>query len=507
MSVESLEFECLVVGSGISGLSAALEALRADKSLCVVTKSSIKEGSSKYAQGGVAVSAGKDDKPVRHYNDSLAVGEGLCDEKALAVMTKEIGGRIQELIGWGARFDTNSDGTLDLSLEAGHSRRRVAHYKDATGAEIEDCLIRKVREYDYTMLEETSMTDLVVDAGVCTGAIVQTPGGPRQILADSTIIATGGCGQLFEKSVDSVVATGEAIGMAYLQGALIQDMEFIQFHPTAIDADTGERMLLVSESLRGEGARLVNSEGIEFMEEVDSRGALAPRDITARAIWTQIQSGKKTYIDARGLDFDFQERFPTVYENSMDCGIDPTCDLIPVTPSAHYCIGGIKTDIDCQTNIAGLYAVGEAACTGVHGANRLGSNSLAEALVFGARCGRKIAEKKAGLREGQEPRKKIVCPAQNSEDKGEVVDEIRKCMWKNASLIRTRKRLEAALGELDEIDDRTSTPPHSISALVCARLIVQAALERRETRGVHYRSDFPRKNPEYGKNTIQKNTK
>lgn len=497
--VEDFEvYSCdvLVAGSGIAGLRAAVGVLEAGLDVVVATKSSLDEGSSRYAQGGVAASFHEKDTPVRHYRDSFSAGCGLSNPESLKLMVEEIPGRITELSENGCRFDTRDDGSYDLALEAGHGERRVLHYKDYTGEEIERCLLEWVGHYDYDILEQTSLIDLNMRGGRCVGGIINREGALAVVNANSTILATGGCGQLFEKSVDSEVTTGEGIGMCYSHGAKAMDMEFIQFHPTAIDAGDRKRMLLVSESIRGEGAKIVDSDGEEFPLKDDARGSLAPRDVLSRSIWNQLEKGIKVFLDATGIEQDMETRFPTVFENCMKSGIDPRETPIPITPAAHYSIGGLMIDVDCRSSIPGLYAVGETACSSVHGANRLGSNSLAEAIVFGARCGEHAAGiKSAGLR--------FEAPENAGSTKSGFgsLGNIRSTMWENLGVIREQAGMQKAQDKIRCLMEKEGDTITRYS-MTTALLVINSALERRESRGVHYRKDCPETSSQYNRHII-----
>ncbi len=392
MQKETVDF--LIIGSGVAGLRAAIE-LAPHGSVLVVTKDRPSESSTEYAQGGIAAVMSDEDQVGIHFDDTLKAGDGLCKEDAVKTLVEEGPDRIMELIGWGAEFDKEGT-TLDLTIEAAHSRRRILHsHGDSTGKELERVLLKKVRSLPSVRKYPFAFTvDLIVCDGECRGAYVLREGEITALFARATILTTGGAGQLFSRTTNPLVATGDGMAIAFRAGAILEDMEFVQFHPTSLYYPTAPHFLL-SESMRGEGAVLLNIHKQRFMPDYHQLGELAPRDIVSRAIISEMvkTESNHVFLDLRHMGKKFvKKRFPKIHETCLQYDIDITEDLIPVSPAAHYIMGGIKTNRDGETNIKGLYAAGEVACTGVHGANRLASNSLLEGLVYGARTGRAAVE-------------------------------------------------------------------------------------------------------------------
>ncbi|MCC6346415.1 MAG: L-aspartate oxidase, partial [Nitrospirales bacterium] len=387
--MQDLKTDFLVIGSGVAGLRAAVELSRYGNVL-VVTKDSPTESSTEYAQGGVAVALSDEDEVGIHFEDTIKAGDGLCREEAVRVLVEEGPERILELIEWGASFDR--EGTkLAFTMEAAHSRRRILHAQgDSTGKELERVLIQKCKTLPTLQrLPFCTAIDLIVEGGICRGASVLRDSDTLVVRAKATLLATGGSGQVFSRTTNPSVATGDGMAMAYRAGAVLEDMEFVQFHPTALFVPSAPQFLL-SEAMRGEGAILRDIHGKPFMQEYHPSGELAPRDVVSRAIVSRmVETGSRhVSLDLRHLDAEFiRNRFPRIHTTCLRYGVDITKDLIPVSPAAHYIMGGVKTDLDGATGIPGLYAAGEVACTGVHGANRLASNSLLEGLVYGFRAG------------------------------------------------------------------------------------------------------------------------
>ena len=490
----------IVIGSGIAGLRAALELARKGR-VVVLTKDRIDESNTEYAQGGVAVALSDDDEIALHVEDTLNAGAGLCDEKAVRVLVEEGPRYITELIDWGTEFDREG-GELAFTREAAHSRRRILHARgDSTGREIVRALLsRAKREPNITFLAHAATLGLLVEGGLCVGVEYIDPSESllRTMRAKAVVLATGGAGQIYSQTTNPEVATGDGIAMAYAAGAMVCDLEFIQFHPTVLAAPGAPRFLL-SEALRGEGGRLRNDAGEAFMGRYDEREELAPRDVVSRSIVSEMtRTGRQwVYLDLTHLDAKFlRERFPKIHLTCLRYGLDITKDQIPVSPAAHYIMGGVKTDIDGRTTLAGLYAAGEVACTGVHGANRLASNSLLEGLVFGARAGAAAVKDVLNfeLQAASGAKTVDISPSDWMFDP-QTRYRIQELMWQKVGLIRRQSELESALTELKHLANQaTNTRTRNFATL--ARLITEAALWREESRGGHYRADFPKRDDE-----------
>ena len=497
----NLECDFLIVGSGIAALRAAIEVAGAGQIL-MLTKGGAAEGSTAYAQGGIAAAVGPDDSPERHAADTRAAGDGLCREDAVRVLTAEGPRYVRELIEWGANFERESDGTLALGREGAHAVRRVLHARDATGREICRALWQQIAGHSrIQVIEHAWAVDALVVDGRCTGVTFLDPRGqPAVAMAAATLLATGGAGQVFRETTNPPVASGDGIAIAYRAGARVTDLEFVQFHPTALAVDGSPRFLL-SEALRGEGARLVNDAGEPFMQQVDPAGDLAPRDRVARGIAREIdRTGGRVYLTLEALPPDFvRRRFPIITEACRAAGLDLARDRVPVGPAAHYIMGGVEADLSGQTSVAGLFAAGEVACSGVHGANRLASNSLLEGLVFGAAAGG--AMQKWVARYGRPSRVSAAQIRKPAPAPSVVAEsEIRDLMWQEVGLFRDRAGLSRALRALDEWEaGRESTPQDVTEARIASmvtvgRLIARAAVRRAESRGAHFRTDVPTRN-------------
>jgi L-aspartate oxidase len=500
----------LVIGAGVAGLRAALE-LAEHGTVLVVTKEAVRESNTHYAQGGIAVAMEGDEDVALHLKDTVAAGDGLVNRAAAETLVREGPLRVAELIEWGAQFDRNG-GALLRTREAAHSRPRILHANgDATGAEIGRALAGLARIHKRIQFAEwTTVTKLVVVDERVSGVDLLDPNGAvYRMAARAVLVAAGGAGQLYEHTTNPAVATGDGIALASRAGAALQDMEFYQFHPTALSLP-GVPAFLLSEALRGEGAWLRNGQGERFMERYDARLELAPRDVVARAVWREgvgaTGETRPVYLDMRHVTgVDLHQRFPGISAFLAKHGLDLHRDLIPVRPAAHYLMGGVRTDLDGCTNVRGLFAAGEAACTGLHGANRLASNSLLEGLVFGARAARAMLADSQPLVKMPEPE-----PAARSEASVErveaIVQEVRKTMDRCAGLLRDEAGLRVGLAsqascaeELDRIA-RQSMPSRQLveaqSLCAVAEAILRSALVRTESRGAHYRTDYPKRDDE-----------
>jgi len=490
--VNRLRTRLLVVGSGVAGLHTAWRASDS-ADVVVMTKRTLFDSATAYAQGGIAAALGAGDSPTLHRKDTLAAGGALCDADAVEVLVKEGPARVRELHAAGVRFDLEPDGDFKLGREAAHSRSRIVHaHGDQTGAEVARTLITRVRESSRVrVIEQARVLELIVDAGVCAGVRASVAGRATEIIADATVLATGGCGQVYRYTTNPDVATGDGFAIAHRAGVRLADMEFVQFHPTALD--TPENPLsLISEAVRGEGAILRNDAGERFMPKRHRLAELAPRDVVAREIFRERRGGKKVWLDATKLGDVFATRFPGIFAICMARGIDPRREPIPVTPAAHYMMGGIVTDLTGRSSLPRLYACGEVSNTGVHGANRLASNSLLEGLVFAERVARDIVTTPAL---GAEPpvTEWKVPPLMDRGAAQVAANAIRDTMWQHAGIDRTAKGLRRCVSDLGEIAERLLEGATEERNMVdTALLIAEAALLRKESRGGHYRSDFPR---------------
>ena len=486
----------LVIGSGVAGMTAALEAVDSND-VTLLTKSDLSQSNTRYAQGGVAVVTTEDDSVESHIADTLIAGAGLSDEDAVQVLCDEGPEAIDGLIDRGVKFD-QVDGHLAHGLEAAHSHARILHAGgDATGAGIAYALIDRMRESEITIRESTTAVDLVIeglpDGGHRAVGVRLLDG--EVIRADRVILATGGAGQLFPYTTNPEVATGDGVAMALRAGAVVSDLEFYQFHPTSLDAPGN---FLISEAVRGEGAVLIDREGKRFMPAIHPDAELAPRDVVARAIATQMaqQSGAPVRLDCTHLGADFlATRFPNIDAACRAQGFDWANAPIPVTPAAHYWMGGIRTDEWGRTSIPGLYAVGEVACNGLHGANRLASNSLLEGAVYGPRCIAALADPPAAEdRDAQWPQPSILDLADHVDADDFTRDDLQTLMWGAAGLSRSGDEMRAASQRLAAFSTPRVTDAKSAedaNLLIVSRAVMAMALAREESRGGHYRSDFP----------------
>ena len=496
----------LVLGCGIAGVRAAIELARAGQVL-VLTKGDLYESSTQYAQGGIAAAVSEDDEVSLHLQDTLVAGDGLCSEDAVRVLVEEGPKLIHELIEWGMKFDR--DGTkLAFTREGAHSRSRVLHaHGDSTGREILKALMAKAKSIPQIRVEAHAFVlDLLTADGRVVGAeyLDEQSNKTHRIYCDSVLLATGGLGQVYKETTNPNVATGDGIAIAWRAGAILSDMEFVQFHPTALYVKSAPRFLL-SEALRGEGAQLRNIDLERFMLRYHEAAELAPRDIVSRAIVMEMQRSRSefVYLDMTSLNAaHIQKRFPRIYATCMEHNLDITTDLIPIRPAAHYAMGGVATDLNGATNLKGLYAAGEVAATGVHGANRLASNSLLEGLVFGSHAARAMAEQKSAslvtpALEATPASAAATNPGNPLKEVEKAVCEIRRVMWEKVGVIRSAEGLQNAVKHLEAL----ALPPaitsrqyyEALNILEAARAIARSALARKESRGAHYRTDHPLK--------------
>jgi L-aspartate oxidase len=498
--------EFLIVGSGIAALRAALE-LAASGDVLLLTKAASAEGNTGYAQGGIAAAVGDDDDPRLHEKDTLAAGDGLCDVNAVRILVGSGPADVHELMDWGAAFDRQPDGEIALAREAAHSVRRVLHARDTTGRTIGGTLWAKTAAHPRIhAVEHARATAILIEDGRAVGVEYLDPGGGRRTArAKATLLATGGAGQVYRETTNPEVASGDGIALAYLAGARVADLEFVQFHPTALQV-AGQPRFLLSEALRGEGARLVNADGEALMARYEAAGDLAPRDRVSRAIVRELgRTGRPVYLSLQHLDATMvHTRFPHIAAACRAAGLDLARDPVPVSPAAHYVMGGVETDLDGRTSVPGLFAAGEVACTGVHGAIRLASNSLLEGLVFGRRAGQAMAQTVAGAWPARFAARLVPATASATVETAATPTEaaVRERMWTQVGLIRDRPGLEAAVRAFDA-DWRwlAARPPASTvdearlaSLIMVGGLMARAAIRREESRGGHYRSDFPARN-------------
>ncbi len=516
METETVDF--LIIGSGVAGLRAAIE-LAPHGNVLVATKDMPTESSTEYAQGGIAVALSDEDKVGIHFEDTLNAGDGLCNEDAVKILVEEGPERILELISWGAEFD--KEGTkLDFTIEAAHSRKRVLHaHGDSTGKELERVLLNKVRSFPSVKKYPFAFTvDLIIKDGECCGAYILKDRKMTAVIARTTILCTGGAGQIFARTTNPMVATGDGMAIAFRAGAQLEDMEFIQFHPTSLYSQYAPQFLL-SEAMRGEGAILRNINKEPFMKNYHRDAELAPRDIVSRAIISEMVKTESShvYLDMTHLEKDFvRKRFPQIYSTCLRYNVDITSGLIPVSPAAHYIMGGVRTDINGVTSIKRFYAAGEVACTGVHGANRLASNSLLEGLVYGARTGKSALEfgvqSPRATRRGESSEFEVseyvsqYAPTYHSiPEHDEIRMTLRKLMWDRVGIIRCGESLEEARKKLSEwtfILNKVFYTRRELelkNMLTVAMMITEAASLRKGSVGAHYRSDFPEKGKDWQK--------
>mgnify|MGYP001030039644 CR=1 FL=1 len=514
--------DILVVGSGIAGLLVALKVSESG-SVTIVTKKEGSESNTYYAQGGIAAVAGVTDSYELHIRDTIEAGQGLCNREAVEIMVREGPERVEELVEMGVRFNRDErDGSFSLGREGGHSEPRIIHYGDITGRELEKVLLASVRsDPRITFLDEHLAIDLVLgDSGRVVGCYILDTETDEMatVLAGETVLATGGAGKIYLYTSNPDVASGDGIAMAYRAGAEISNLEFVQFHPTSL-YHPKVKSLLISEALRGEGAVLRDKQGHAFMKEYDSRGELAPRDVVARAIDREMKkSGEKhVMLDITNRDAAWlRERFPFVFESCLRYGIDISKDPIPVVPAAHYMCGGVRVDMNGTTNLEGLSAIGEVACTGVHGANRLASNSLLEAIVLSHRCAMRIREHRSLAPDAVSEMSKPPRVGDPGTLETVIIDHdwdlARRVMWDYVGIVRSEERLRIARERIEQIGwtaeriyDEYGVSVDMVElrniALVSG-LVVQSALARKESRGLHYMVEYPEKDPAWEHDSI-----
>jgi L-aspartate oxidase len=507
--------DVIIVGSGIAGLTTALQIRAYGYSVLLVTKARVDEGSTKWAQGGIAAALGPGDSPAAHEADTVKAGAGLCDKRAVHALVTEGPEAVARLIARGAVFDRAASGEIALTREGGHLTNRILHAGgDATGAEISRALLAAVTEDPgIEVIEHALVLDaLKSESGRVCGVTLHVIGegsidGVGRALAKAVILGTGGLGQVFAQTTNPSVSTGDGVALALRAGADVADVEFIQFHPTVLylGAKSSGQQPLISEAVRGEGAILLNDAGEQFMKGIHPLADLAPRDVVAKAIMSQmIKTGAHhVWLDVRNVQ-NFSERFPNIYQSCLAHGINPEVDRIPVAPAAHYASGGIRVDLSGRSSIPGLYACGETACTGVHGANRLASNSLLEGLVFAARIADDIHRTLRGLKREE--------PVETSEREvlisTESRSEIASAMSLGAGVIRTRSSLEETARVIERVWSESRAMPgvaawEATNLFTLAKVIVASALIREETRGSHWREDFPEQSPHWRKRIIE----
>lgn len=502
--------DVLIVGGGLAGLRAA-NAVDERLSVLVVTKDVVVESNSSYAQGGIASVLDPEDSFRDHVADTLTAGGLLCDPSVVEMVVREAPAHIRELVEWGTNFD-EQDGEITLGREGGHSHNRIVHaLGDSTGKEVMRAVIDRTRKRANVQLWEDSFTlDLLTDGGACRGAIIHRQAGASgpdcgsvMVWARQTILATGGAGQIYRESTNPLVATGDGHAIAYRAGAELRDMEFVQFHPTVLYIAGGSRSL-ITEAARGEGGRLIDKNGYRFMPDYDARGELAPRDIVSRSIVTQMEKTQHpcVYLDLSHLDSALvRKRFPGIAAACLKFGIDITKDRIPVRPGAHYMIGGVTTDLEGRTSLPGLWAAGEVASSGLHGANRLASNSLLEGLVYGARAGqgasRVALEMTDDFRALPLQNEAVLVPPEPL-DLGDIRNSLKSLMWRAAGVRRSSGMLRDARDQVEQWQryvlvrqfDNAEGWELQNMLTICA-IVIEAALAREESRGTHQRTDFP----------------
>lgn len=518
-------YDVIVVGSGIAGLSFALKVAESGKRVAIITKKNSAESNTNYAQGGIAAVTSQTDDVEMHVSDTLTAGDGLCDEAAVREILKDGSTSIDELVKRGVDFSQLGDGRVSLGKEGGHSKRRILHVRDVTGKAIEEALLHSIETSEsIETLEHYFAVELITSAKI--RKVGQSAPGFNRVLglyaldtqtgkvetfrAGSVLLATGGIGQIYQYTTNPFIATGDGIAMAYRAGVAVHNMEFIQFHPTAFYSKDSSDRFLITEAIRGEGAILKNLDGESFMAKYDERKELAPRDVVARAIDSEMKrtGARHVWLDTRAISLkDLHERFPNIYAYCQERGIAPEKDMIPVVPAAHYLCGGVKTNLNGETSLSGLYACGEVACTGLHGANRLASNSLLEAVVMANRGAASVID----FLSLNEPFN-IELPDWKDGNVGDsderVVllhnwDEVKRTMWDYVGIVRTKKRLERARTRIQTLDREINEYYWNFKVdesllelrnmILVAVLVIDCALQRKESRGLHYITDYPNK--------------
>ena len=515
--IPELQIDVLVVGGGLAGQVAALQAAK-DSNVLLISKFPLSISSSAWAQGGIAAALAPWDSSAKHMQDTLQAGRGLSDPKAVRILVDEGPKAIDQLIEWGVEFDS-AGGKLDLGQEGGHSERRIVHARGgATGEAVMGAVVQKLMaNSNIDVLVEHEISRIVIQDNQCVGAVVLDclTGKKLLVRSNAVVLAMGGASGLYERTTNPASSKGEGLALAYQAGAELQDLEFTQFHPTALDDDHSERKLLISEAVRGEGAHLLNQNLERFMLDVHELAELAPRDVVARAVAEEITRTSKVYLSMRHLDPQkMKQKFYSLYGALCERGFDLATDLVPVAPAAHYSMGGIKADFHGSTCISGLFACGEVASLGIHGANRLASNSMLECVVFGLRAGAAAASVNLPICHELSGGEFAFDTGFASESDREILlsleRELRGIMMRDVGLIRSRESLERAINQLELLSERLSLLGSSHESaslelhLLTASLIAQSALKRNETRGAHARSDFPESDERCTVHTILK---
>lgn len=511
------KYSTIIIGSGISGLYASLKVeqqANLPDGIVLVTKSNLGESNSNYAQGGMVgvMKENKKDSTSSHISDTIKAGAGLSEFNTVKFISENSDKVIKDLLNFGVEFDRNEKGELTFTLEAAHSVNRVLHSGgDATGRMIEQALCKKVSENkNIDVYEQSVAVDLLVNSkSECKGVLIfnDVTKEYETIYSPVVILATGGIGQLYKYTTNPIGATGDGLALAYNAGAVMQDMEFVQFHPTALAIDGDENRFLISEAVRGEGAKLVDADGVQFMSKYDERLELAPRDIVTRANFNEmkIHNTDCVYLNATCIDSEkIKKRFPTISKKCLDNGIDMTKDFIPVAPAAHYYMGGVKTNIEGETSINGLFAIGEVASTGLHGGNRLASNSLLECVVCAYEAANFLKKEKLDAPKQIDEKIKHTIEKYSEEIDSDEIDvrdlkkELQDIMWTYVGILRDEKSLKTGIQKLDELNSKFPRKVCCLSRaeyefrnmLTVAKLIAECALERKESRGAHYRTDY-----------------